>query len=243
MCACCASSGRGALGCASNPACSTHADDRRRVRPAGPRPAPFRTANLEDRKELELWFDLLAEVFAGKTTREYFELHWASDPCRSREFSNVFVAWAGATIVGSVRLYLRSIHVADRNVSCAGVGEVATRSSHRKRGVASALLTLAGESMRERDLTLSVLHTSSSPWLYRKHGWIAVESTSLLLPVGKKLGDQDPATTAKTVAEQNWSIAALDIETYGDSYELLHPHYAAVSERFDGTAVRGIRQL
>jgi hypothetical protein len=70
-----------------------------------------------------------------------------------------------------------------------------------------------------------------------------VESTSLLLPVGKKLGDQDPATTAKTVAEQNWSIAALDIETYGDSYELLHPHYAAVSERFDGTAVRGIRQL
>jgi GNAT superfamily N-acetyltransferase len=142
----------------------------------------------------------------------------------------------GAAIVGSVRLYLRSIRVRGRDVHCAGVGEVATRSSHRRCGVASALLKMAGESMRERGLTLSVLHTSSSPWLYQKHGWIAVEATSLLLPVGKAR-----ATAVETATEQHWSIAPLDIKTYGDSYELLHPYYAAVSESFDGAAVRGKR--
>lgn len=238
MWACCAS-GRGPLGCASNPNCATDADDRRRRRPP---PAPFRVACLGNDGELDQWFDLLAEVFSGKTTREYFELHWGADPQRSRELVNVFVAWADTRMVGSVRLYLRSIRLAGKGVQCAGVGEVATRSSHRRQGVASALLGLAGESMRERDLTMSVLHTSSSPWLYQKHGWIAVDATSLLLPVGEKCGgDRTSATASYPAAEQHWSIAPLDIEAYGSSYELLHPCYDEVSARLDGTAVRGTR--
>jgi GNAT superfamily N-acetyltransferase len=245
--ACCAS-GKGALGCASNPDCATDAEDRRRRRPvppaaSGPLPAAtpagssFRTATLND-GELDQWLDLLADVFAGKTTRDYFELHWAADPSGSRQLENVFVAWAAedATIVGSVRLYYRTIRAGGAEVRCAGVGEVATRSTHRGRGVASSLLTLAGGAMRERGLGLSVLHTSSAPGLYQKHGWTAVDASSLLLPVALDAACDEPGASA---AEPGWSTSPLDVQAYAASYESLHPCYEAVSACCDGTVVRG----
>ena len=181
----CCSSGQGPLGCAGNPKCATDTDDSRRRRRPQPSPAagppPTRTsilsASADPQSDLELWLDLLAAVFAGKTTRSYFQLHWEADLAASRSLENVFVAWDGPEVVGSVRLYQRTVRArtglggSAGGVRCAGVGEVATRSSHRGRGVASSLLDLATEAMRGRLGTpLSVLHTSSAPALYQRHG-------------------------------------------------------------------------
>ena len=246
----CCASGSGPLGCAGNPDCSTDAADRRRRRPPAlrqtpthqpepePEPEPAglpacRTVMLgaEPEASLDAWLDLLAEVFAGKTTRGYFEDHWAADPAASRDAQNVFLGLSGSgELVGSVRLYLRRIWVGGRERAVAGVGEVATRAAHRGCGVASTLLDSAAQSMRARGIGLSMLHTSSAPGLYHKLGWRAVDATSILLPVA--------AETRLAESEEGWALERVELTEGADLHAELGACYDAVAARFDGTAVR-----
>ena len=245
----CCASGSGPLGCAGNPDCSTDAADRRRRRPPALRqtpthqpepepepaglPAACRTVALgaEPEASLDAWLDLLAEVFAGKTTRGYFEDHWAADPAASRDAQNVFLGLSGSgELVGSVRLYLRRIWVGGRERAVAGVGEVATRATHRGCGVASTLLDSAAQSMRARGIGLSMLHTSSAPGLYHKLGWRAVDATSILLPV--------TAETRLAESEEGWALERVELTEEQDLHAELGRCYDAVATRFDGPAVR-----
>ncbi|KAJ3229163.1 hypothetical protein HDU81_005584 [Chytriomyces hyalinus] len=161
--------------------------------------------------EIPLLLDHLDAVFGAVNSvtgrrgapRGFFEHHWDCDD--QRDVHGCFGAFddTSGILVASVRVYSRAMRMhseallliaseassppqtgSSSTVRIGGIGDVATRSEHRGKGLAHALLNLADDYMRSR-FPLAVLHAGPAVVpVYSKQGWqsIPLSSTTISVP-------------------------------------------------------------
>jgi len=120
---------------------------------------------------------LLRECFSsyrewGLTVSDWFNLR-SDDP--GFLDSLVFVAEDDGTIAGHVQAVLKDLRVDGRCMSFGGIANVATKPSYRGRGIASNLLRMAHDSLRNMEIHLAMLYTGlrGVPHrVYRRLGYV-----------------------------------------------------------------------
>ncbi|MGM9988212.1 MAG: enhanced intracellular survival protein Eis [Bacillaceae bacterium] len=125
--------------------------------------------------ELEQWFDHCVYVFNegqyDEVFRNRFVNHYYQDPTASLE--RIFVAVDDGEIASTVRIFKREIFIEDTLLSMGGIGEVSTKPQYRGQGIASKLMKMAIEKMKEEHLEISLLGTGV-PSFYEKLGWKSI---------------------------------------------------------------------
>lgn len=116
--------------------------------------------------ELTAWYAHCQSVFQEEDA-DYFRKHYERDPDAASEL--IFVAADQNAIVSSVRVFVRKVWLGGRLISMGGIGEVGTKPSYRRRGIAAALLDLAITAMEDRRLPLSILFGNEP--IYSRKGW------------------------------------------------------------------------
>ncbi len=108
------------------------------------------------------------------TGSAYFRHNFNHDPA-GMDPQRVFLAMAHppGEIAASARWVPRDVHVAigRRRVRSAGIADVATLARHRKRGLATRLLSAIGASARDAGADISSLHSSRYACFYERLGW------------------------------------------------------------------------
>lgn len=127
-------------------------------------------------KQFEEWIDHCALVFSENKEqvegfRNYFRRHFLNDP--NRNISDIFVALDDDKIVGTVRLFKRSIYIDGLLYEAGGIGEVSVNPNYERKGIASNLIKLVLEEMNELKFSLAILFASRYSF-YQKFGFESV---------------------------------------------------------------------
>jgi predicted GNAT family N-acyltransferase len=188
--------------------------------------------------EIAEWAQFCASVFRDKPhppPASYFENHYYNDPLRFPQLIRVARVRGGKnpnTIVASCRLFLRTL---SENVSAGGIGEVCTAAEHRRRGLSNMLLRNVLDIMKERKLSVSLLHAAPAFFpLYESVGYVSSRSEWSILSISR-------AKLQKFAAEQSTYRSPLRIRdaTFPDDTDRLHSIHQIFSEqRFAGCIVR-----
>lgn len=116
--------------------------------------------NLKE-KELEQWFVHCMKVFSEKDYDEYaldyYKRHYYNDPWRT--IDGIFVAVDCDQIVSTVRVFHREVYFKSKLVKLGGIGEVSTNPNYRGKGLATQLLQMATQYMKQIGIHLSILFT------------------------------------------------------------------------------------
>jgi len=104
----------------------------------------------------------------GQSGRSFFRRYVELDPTFRPD--NVWVAEAAGELVSCVQIFPRRVRIRGVVVPMGGIGSVFTRHSHRRRGLAGALLERAIGAMRERGMVLSFLYADRLEW-YGRYGY------------------------------------------------------------------------
>jgi len=122
----------------------------------------FRTIRRHERDAV---LDLLAQWLGD---REFFARYFRNDPSFRDDLC--FVAVDNGRIVSTLQVFSKRIRVNGAVLEVGGVGNVFTTQRYRERGLASALLTRAIETMDEVGFDLSLLFAVRLLF-YSRHGW------------------------------------------------------------------------
>src|SRR5579875_1632493 len=126
----------------------------------------LRSARPSERDQV---LDLLAEWYHD---RDFFARYNHHDPAFRDDFC--LVAEEGHRIAATLQIFDRQINLAGEPVRLGGIGSVYTSPSHRRQGLASALLELAARRMVDEGFELSLLFTDRTDY-YQRFGWEAAE--------------------------------------------------------------------
>lgn len=122
--------------------------------------------------EYEEFYEFLARAFE-KTPWDYFRPFYENDPWMRDEFVRV-IKRDGRFVCG-VTVFDRTVWVAGRRLRMGGIGNVATASEERGKGLAGAVLEDCKELMRREGFDVSLLFAGPVP-LYERHGWTKVDA-------------------------------------------------------------------
>ena len=150
--------------------------------------AQFEFRSLTHEGELEVWLDLVCEVFGDlNIPRSYFARHWTSDPPALRRLNMILVAVERGCgrMVATVRIFRRTIRVAGgKHTTVGGLGEVSTLPQFRGRGICTRLLRMSLSEMERSGIKASSLHAASAASaIYKRLGWHPVPMPTLTLPL------------------------------------------------------------
>src|ERR1700675_4955654 len=121
-----------------------------------------RAAHRDERDEV---LDLLSRWYGD---RAFFERYNHLDP-RFRD-ALCLVARDGGQLVSTVQIFDRAINLDGQSVPMGGIGSVFTLEEYRHRGVASALMRLAVDTMGREGFEVSLLFAERLTF-YNQFGW------------------------------------------------------------------------
>ncbi|HYB89726.1 MAG TPA: GNAT family N-acetyltransferase [Candidatus Binataceae bacterium] len=159
----------------------------------------IRAARPSERDEV---LDLLGLWFGD---RSFFARYNQNDP-RFRD-QLCLIARDGGAIVSTVQIFDRAINLEGQSVPMGGIGSVFTREDYRHKGVASALMRLAVETMAREGFEVSLLFAERLTF-YNQFGWRAVarefslvaNTQALRVPAHYQIDVFDPSRDLATVA-------------------------------------------
>lgn len=206
----------------------------------------YQLRGLSTDTEVNIWTQFCAECFSYKPkppSSEYFQRHYFNDPMKDPALIRVMTTLSESTscdIVSSVRIFRRLISTGCKGVlKAGGIGEVCTLSSHRKRGLAKALLSNALHIMssEEENMECSLLHASQSlvPVYEKSGGYVSVPSkwSSVTLKSGNLFND--------IVGKRNEMSLSVRLVQFPRDTKRLHEIHQVYSERrFAGCIIRSI---
>ncbi|WPX08923.1 GNAT family N-acetyltransferase [Anaerocellum danielii] len=181
--------------------------------------------------ELEKWFYHCASVFGDNQNLDYwldyFKRHYFNDPFR--DISSIFVAADGSSIASTVRLFYRKIYFHGKEITVGGIGEVSTKPEYRGMGLASKLLCMAIDTMKEKKLSISILFASLHNF-YGKFGYKVLPREFCLL-------DRD--AFQKYLESKTTQIGEVkEINLSDNNIEIMDEIYKLYSANFNGPVVR-----
>ena len=179
-----------------------------------------RAARQSERDEV---LDLLALWY---NDREFFARYNQLDPTFRDELC--LVARDGGRLVSTVQIFDRAINLDGHSVPLGGIGSVFTLEEYRHKGVASALMRLAVDTMVREGFEVSLLFAERLTF-YSQFGWREVERKFSILAggAGLKPGNSD-----------GWDRFEIDVfDETRDLQEVAEIH-RAYSGRFNVTAIR-----
>jgi len=174
-----------------------------------------RAAHRGERDEV---LDLLARWY---NDREFFARYNNNDP-RFRD-ALCMVARDGGRLVSTVQIFDRAINLDGDSVPMGGIGSVFTLEEYRHKGVASALMHLAVDTMVREGFEVSLLFAERLTF-YNQFGWREIERKFSLL------ADAASLNTPNRFVIDSFEIAR-DLAEVGTIHR-------AYSGRFNVTAVR-----
>src|SRR6266478_4808158 len=131
-----------------------------------------RAAKHSERDEvldlLSLWYN----------DREFFARYNQLDPTFRDELC--LVAHDGQRLVSTVQIFDRAINLDGQSVPMGGIGSVFTLEEYRHKGVASALMRLAVDTLVREGFEVSLLFAERLTF-YNQFGWREVERTFSIL--------------------------------------------------------------
>ncbi|HUO04781.1 MAG TPA: GNAT family N-acetyltransferase [Candidatus Binataceae bacterium] len=175
----------------------------------------YRAARPSERDEV---LDLLSLWYGD---REFFARYNQNDPSYRDNFC--LIARDGGQLASTVQIFDRKINLAGQAVPMGGIGSVFTREDYRHKGVASELMRLAVETMRNASFEVSLLFAERITF-YNQFGWREVERKISMLPGTERLS-----------APGNYLIDVFDPERDLTEVDSIHRGY---SGRFNLTAAR-----
>jgi predicted N-acetyltransferase YhbS len=182
----------------------------------------FRSANHNERDEV---LDLLALWY---NDREFFARYNQLDPTFRDDLC--LVARDGSRLVSTVQIFDRPINLGGHTVPMGGIGSVFTREEYRHKGVASALMRLAVDTMIRNGFEVSLLFAERLTF-YNQFGWREVDRKFSILPSAASLRPSDND-------HDEWD--RFEIDSFEEARDL--PEIAAIHRaytgRFNVTAVR-----
>ena len=179
-----------------------------------------RAARRNERDEV---LDLLALWY---NDREFFARYNTIDPTFRDELC--LVARDGGRLVSTVQIFDRAINLDGHAVPMGGIGSVFTLEDYRHKGVASALMRLAVDTMVGEGFEVSLLFAERLTF-YNQFGWREVERKFSILAGGSGLKPAD---------SDGWDRFEIDIfDETRDLPEVAEIH-RAYSGRFNVSAVR-----
>src|SRR5712671_4666523 len=132
-----------------------------------------RAARRNERDEV---LDLLALWY---NDREFFARYNQLDPTFRDELC--LVARDGGRLVSTVQIFDRVINLDGHAVSMGGIGSVFTLEEYRHKGVASALMRLAVDTMVRESFEVSLLFAERLTF-YNQFGWREIDRKFSILP-------------------------------------------------------------
>src|SRR5271167_3230522 len=152
---------------------------------------------------------------------EFFARYNQNDP----SFSDALclVARDGGQLVSTVQIFDRAINLGGQSVPMGGIGSVFTLEEYRHKGVASALMRLAVDTMVREGFEVSLLFAERLTF-YNQFGWREVERQFSIL-----------TTAASIRAQDRFVIDSFETERDLAEVAAIHRGY---SGRFNVTAVR-----
>ena len=175
------------------------------------------------RNERDQVLDLLALWY---NDREFFARYNQIDPTFRDELC--LVARDGGCLVSTVQIFDRAINLDGHAVPMGGIGSVFTLEEYRHKGVASALMRLAVDTMVGEGFEVSLLFAERLTF-YNQFGWREVERKFSILAGGGAL---------KAANSDGWDRFEIDIfDETRDLAEVAEIH-RAYSGRFNVSAVR-----
>ena len=174
-----------------------------------------RAARRAERDEV---LDLLARWY---NDREFFARYNHNDP--GFRDALCLVARDGGQLVSTVQIFDRAINLGGQSVPMGGIGSVFTLEEYRHKGVASALMRLAVETMAREGFEVSLLFAERLSF-YNQFGWREIERKFSIL-----------AGAASLNAPNRFVIDSFEIARDLAEVAAIHRGY---SGRFNVTAVR-----
>jgi len=175
----------------------------------------IRSAHHSERDEV---LDLLARWYGD---RAFFERYNHLDP-RFRD-ALCLVARDGGRLVSTVQIFDRAINLEGQSVPMGGIGSVFTLEEYRHKGVASALMRLAVDTMVREGFEVSLLFAERLTF-YNQFGWREVDRKFSILAAAAALDVPD-----------RFVVDSFEIERDLGEIAAIHREY---SGRFNVTAVR-----
>ncbi|WP_039766214.1 GNAT family N-acetyltransferase [Caldicellulosiruptor sp. F32] len=181
--------------------------------------------------ELEKWFYHCASVFGDNQNLDYwfdyFKRHYFNDPFK--DINSIFVATDGSGIASTVRLFYRKIYLKGEEITVGGIGEVSTKPQYRGIGLASTLLRMAIDTMREKKLSISILFASLHNF-YGKFGYKVLPREFCLL---------DRNTFRKYYESKIAQAGEVkEIKLSDNDIEIMDEIYRLYSANFNGPVIR-----
>jgi predicted N-acetyltransferase YhbS len=179
-----------------------------------------RAARHNERDEV---LDLLALWY---NDREFFARYNQLDPTFRDELC--LVARDGGRLVSTVQIFDRAINLDEHAVPMGGIGSVFTLEEYRHKGVASALMRLAVDTMVREGFEVSLLFAERLTF-YNQFGWREVDRKFSILAGGAGL---------KPANSDGWDRFEIDVfDQTRDLPEVAEIH-RAYSGRFNVSAAR-----
>lgn len=127
---------------------------------------------------LSLWYD----------DREFFARYNQLDPTFRDELC--LVAHDGQRLVSTVQIFDREINLDGQSVPMGGIGSVFTLEEYRHKGVASALMQLAVDTMTRENFEVSLLFAERLTF-YNQFGWREIDRKFSILPAAAAIKVRD----------------------------------------------------
>ena len=206
----------------------------------------YQLRGLSTDTEVNIWTQFCAKCFSYKPnppSSEYFRRHYFNDPMKDPKLIRVMSTLNEGTsdIVSSVRIFRRLISTGCKGVlKAGGIGEVCTLPSHRKRGLAKALLSNALQIMssEEENMECSLLHASQSLIsVYEKSGgYVSVPTKWSSVTLRSDILFNDII-----VGERNQMSLSVRLAQFPKDTKRLHEIHQVYSERrFAGCIIRSM---
>jgi predicted N-acetyltransferase YhbS len=170
------------------------------------------------RNERDQVLDLLARWYGD---RAFFERYNHLDP--GFRDALCLVARDGGQLVSTVQIFDRAISLDGQSVPMGGIGSVFTLEEYRHKGVASALMRLAVDTMVREDFEVSLLFAERLTF-YNQFGWREVERKFSIA-----------AAAASINVADRFVIDSFEIERDLGEIAAIHRNYSGC---FNVTAVR-----
>jgi predicted N-acetyltransferase YhbS len=179
-----------------------------------------RAARRNERDEV---LDLLALWY---NDRDFFVRYNKIDPTFRDELC--LVARDGGRLVSTVQIFDRAINLDGQAVAMGGIGSVFTVEEYRHKGVASALMRLAVDTMVREGFEVSLLFAERLTF-YNQFGWREVE---------RKFSILAGASGLKPVNRDGWDRFEIDVFDEARDLAQVAAIHRTYSGRFNVTAVR-----
>jgi GNAT superfamily N-acetyltransferase len=122
--------------------------------------------------ELDELFDFLCLVHQHPQGRARYHSYVHGDPTWAPWQTPVVVI--DGRLVSTLRIWDRQIHVGATPLRMGGIGGVTTHPDYRRRGLATAMMAHAADTMRSAGMSLGLLFTEIPARFYRRLGWCNV---------------------------------------------------------------------